>query len=130
MGAMAGRVETFGAFAENNDRLLDAADMGVVATDPDGIRRCTSLKPRKAHKPYIARHKNFAQGRFQMTIEIKPSTPTWIDVGDWSVPMQHAFYYHSQSAPGDRCSAGPGVCGPGRCRSALFGLVRGCLSYP
>jgi hypothetical protein len=37
------------------------------------------------------------------------------------------LYYHSQSAPGDRRFAGPSVCGPGRCRSAPFGLVRGVV---
>jgi len=71
-------------------RLLDAADMGVAAADPDDLQRHRA-KAKEAQKRYNQKHNKLVQGRLRREIEIKPGTPTWIDDGDWSAAMRRAF---------------------------------------
>ena len=45
-------------------RLLDAVDMGVVAVDPDDLRRCKA-KANNANNRYMTRHKNMREADFE-----------------------------------------------------------------
>jgi hypothetical protein len=71
-------------------RLLDAADMGIAAADPDDVRRYLE-KLRETHHKYLRKHEQLLQGRRRQDIEIKPGTPTWVDDADWTAPLQRAL---------------------------------------
>jgi hypothetical protein len=72
-------------------RLLDAADVGIVAaTDPRDLQAYRE-KVRKGHQQYLRKHVQRLQARKQHKIVITPGTLTWVGDDDWTVPLQRAL---------------------------------------
>jgi hypothetical protein len=72
------------------DRLLDAADMGVMVADPEKLRTYRE-KLRMTHTKYLRKHTKRLQGRRRRAIVITPGTLTWVGDADWTAPLQHAL---------------------------------------
>jgi len=72
-------------------RLLDAADVGLVAAaDPRDLQTWRK-KAGQTHQQYLRKHALRSQGRQQHHIVITPGTLTWVGDNDWTVPLQRAL---------------------------------------
>ena len=72
------------------ERLLDAADMGIAAADPDKLQAFRE-KLRATHQQYLHNYNKRMQGRHRRAIVIAPGTLTWVGDADWTEPLRRAL---------------------------------------
>ena len=74
--------------ALQNERRLDAADMGCVTADTTELQKYRA-KQKATHRRYM--QKRHATAKARQHVRFEPGTPTWVDNAHWDDRLRQAF---------------------------------------